>query len=111
MEKTLKEKMNAWQYEVALTKMARSYGICCADSRRGEFPILDVIRKGKILRKAQRYFKKNPIYQGNRQTMKAKDEWILALRTWMREWLPRPVFDMVKAIMRRKGYTFFSDNL
>lgn len=111
MEKTLKEKMNAWQYEVALTKMARSYGVCCADSRRGEFPILDVIRKGKVLRKAQRYFEKNPIYQGDRQIMKAKDEWILALRTWMREWLPRSLFNMAKAIMRKKGYKFYSDNL
>lgn len=45
MDKTLTKKLNAWQYEVALTNMARQLNARCADSRRGEFPILDVIRK------------------------------------------------------------------
>lgn len=109
MEKTLMHTLNAWQYEVALTKMAREMNARCADSRRGEFPILDVIRKGKVLTKARKYFDKNPIYQGNREDMKAKDEWMLEFRTWLREWLPKPLFNFSKAIMRRRGYTFFSD--
>ena len=109
MEKTLKKKMNAWQYEVALTQMARELSARCADSRRGEFPILDVIRKGKVLTKAEKYFQSNPVYKGNRETMKVRDEWMLTFRTWLREWLPKPLFKTAKAIMRRKGYTFFSD--
>lgn len=109
MEKTLEKKLNAWQYEVALTQMARQLNARCADSRRGEFPILDVIRKGKVLTKARRYFDANPIYQGNRETMKAKDERMIAFRTWLREWLPKPLFHLAKAIMRHRGYTFFSD--
>ena len=56
MEKTLTKTLNAWQYEVALTNMARQLNARCADSRRGEFPILDVIRKGKVLTKARKYF-------------------------------------------------------
>ena len=48
---TLKKKDDAWQYEVALTQMARELSARCADSRRGEFPILDVIRKGKYLQR------------------------------------------------------------
>lgn len=111
MEKTLEKTLNAWQYEVALTRMAREMNARCADSRRGEFPILDVIRKGKVLRKARKYFKMNPIYQGARETMRAKDEWMLELRTWLREWLPKPLFKAAKAVMRRKGYQFFSDEL
>lgn len=109
MEKTLERKMNAWQYEVALTQMARDMGAKCADSRRHEFPILDVIRKGKVLTKAQAYFDKNPIYQGSRQPMRKKDEWMISFRTWLREWLPLPLFRAAKAIMRHRGYTFFSD--
>lgn len=109
MEKTLTKKLNAWQYEVALTNMARQMNARCADSRRGEFPILDVIRKGKVLTKARKYFDENPIYSGNRETMKAKDEWMLEFRTWLREWLPKPLFNLSKAIMRRRGYSFFSD--
>ena len=109
MGKTLTKTLNAWQYEVALTNMARQLNARCADSRRGEFPILDVIRKGKVLTKARKYFDKNPIYKGDREDMRVKDEWMLEFRTWLREWLPKPLFNLSKAIMRRRGYTFFSD--
>lgn len=111
MEKTLIQTLNAWQYEVALTKMAREMEARCADSRRGEFPILDVIRKGKVLTKARKYFDENPIYKGNRENMNVKDEWILEFRTWLREWLPKPLFKISKAVMRRRGYKFFSDEV
>ena len=109
MEKTLTENLNAWQYEVSLTRKARELNARCADSRRGEFPILDVIRKGKVLTKARKYFNENPIYKGNREDMKVKDEWMIAFRTWLREWLPKPLFNLSKAIMRHRGYKFFSD--
>lgn len=111
MESTLNESMNAWQYEVALTKMARDAQARCAVSCRKEFPILDVIRKGKVLTKARKYFEKNPIYVGTRETMKRKDELMLDLRTWMRVWLPLPLFHAAKALMRRRGYKFFSDQM
>ena len=111
MEKTLHETLNAWQYEVALTKMARDVQARCAVSCRKEFPILDVIRKGKVLRKARAYFNKNPIYNGTRETMKRKDEIMLDIRTWLRVWLPLPLFMAAKAVMRKKGYRFFSDEL
>lgn len=109
MQKTLNEALNAWQYEVALTKMARDMQARCAVSCRKEFPILDVIRKGKVLTKARAYFNKNPIYIGTRETMKRKDEIMLDIRTWLRVWLPLPLFKAAKAAMRRRGYTFFSD--
>ena len=109
MERTLSKTFNAWQYEVALTKMARQMNARCADSCRGEFPILDVIRKGKVLSKARKYFNENPIYLGKREDMKVKDEWMLEFRTWLREWLPKPLFNLTKVIMRRRGYKFFSD--
>lgn len=111
MEKTLHETLNAWQYEVALTKMARDMQARCAVSCRQEFPVLDVIRKGKVLTKARAYFNKNPIYNGTRETMKRKDEIMLDIRTWLRVWLPLPLFMAAKAVMRKKGYRFFSDEL
>lgn len=109
MKKTLNEALNAWQYEVALTKMARDMQARCAVSCRKEFPILDVIRKGKVLTKARAHFNKNPIYIGTRETMKRKDEIMLDIRTWLRVWLPLPLFKAAKAVMRHRGYTFFSD--
>ena len=111
MEQTLDEVMNAWQYEVALTKIARDAQARCAVSCRNEFPILDVIRKGKVLTKARAYFKQNPIYVGTRETMKRKDEIMIDLRTWMRVWLPLPLFHAAKAVMRHRGYKFFSDQM
>lgn len=111
MESTLHETLNAWQYEVALTKMARDMEARCAVSCRKEFPILDVIRKGKVLTKARAYFNKNSIYNGTRETMKRKDEIMLDIRTWLRVWLPLPLFMTAKAVMRKKGYRFFSDEL
>lgn len=109
MEQTLGKTLNAWQYEVALTNMARVINARCAVSCRHEFPILDVIRKGKVLTRARAYFEKNPIYNGTRDTMKRKDEISLEIRTWLRVWLPLPLFKALKAVMRRLGYTFFSD--
>ncbi len=111
MEQTLQGKMNAWQYEVALTRMARKLNARCAISCRKDFPILDVIRKGKVLTKAREYFDKNPIYTRTRETMKRKDEVVIDIRTWLRVWLPTPLFKLAKTIMRRRGYKFYSDEL
>ena len=88
--------------------MARELNARCAISNNMEFPFLDVIRKGKVLRKAKRYFDKNPIYKTERQVMKFKDEFALDIRTWLRHYLPRPVFRLIKKYMTKRGYVFFS---
>lgn len=111
MERTLNETLNAWRYEVALTRMVRENQARCAVSCRNEFPILDVIRKGKVLTKARTYFNNNPIYNGTRETMKRKDELMINVRTWLRVWLPLPLFNAAKAVMRKRGYKFYSDEL
>lgn len=108
MRKTLKGTMNAWQYEVSLTNTARELNAKCATSNCGELPYLDVIRKGKLLRKAHRYFQANPIYQSQRDVMKWKDEWSLAFRTFLKMWLPRGIFRAIKRLMIKCGHTFYS---
>lgn len=108
MLKTLKGGMNAWRYEVSLTDTAREVGAVCATSNCGELPYLDVIRKGKLLRKAYRYFQKNPIYRSDREVMKWKDEWVLNLRTWLKFWMPRGVLRAMKKVMMRLGHSFYS---
>lgn len=108
MRKTLKGGMNAWQYEVSLTGIAREVGAVCATSNCGELPYLDVIRKGKLLRKANRYFRKNPIYRSDREVMKLRDEWALNLRTWLKFWMPRGVLRAMKKMMIRLGHSFYS---
>lgn len=108
MRKTLKGTLNAWQYEVSLTQTAREVQAICATSNFGEFPYLDVIRKGKLLRKANRYFQKNPICHPEREVMRWKDEMDLRIRAQLKFWLPKQVFRKLKKLMIRLGYTFYS---
>lgn len=108
MKKTVEETLNAWQYEVALTGMARDLNAKCAVSNNNEFPFLDVIRKGKILRKANRYFKKNPIYSSDREIMKATDEAKITIKTFLRNWLPKGLFKSIKRFMIKRGHTYYS---
>lgn len=70
MAKTLGDKtLNAWEFEVTLTESAKKIGANCAMSLGNEFPILDVVRKGRLLPQAVSYFKKHDIYHGNRPPM------------------------------------------
>lgn len=108
MKKTVSKTMNAWQYEVALTGMARELKAECGVSNNNEFPFLDVIRKGKLLRKADRYFKKNPIYTTDREIMKAKDEYMITIKTILRNWLPQKLFKAMKRYMIKRGHTYYS---
>ena len=108
MRQTLEETRNAWQYEVALTEMAHRLGARCGVSHHGEFPFLDVIRKGKVLRKAHRYFQQNPIYRSQREVMGFWDEWKLSFRMWLKRALPKTAFILLKKLMIKCGMTFYS---
>lgn len=108
MRKTLDQPLNAWQYEVALTPMAHKMNARCAISNHNEFPFLDVIRKGKVLRKADRYFRKNPIYQSDRPVRTVWEELKLDTQTWIGRLLPKPLFRMTKRLMIKLGMEFYS---
>lgn len=108
MRQTLGKTLNAWEYEVALTEMADRMGARVAISNCNDFPFLDVIRKGKVLRKARRYFKKNPIYTSQRETMSLWAECQLGVKTWMGIILPRPLARVIKRLMIKCGMKFYS---
>lgn len=108
MRQTLSETLNAWQYEVALTAMARKLDARCAISNNNEYPFLDVIRKGKVLRKANRYFKKNPIYQSDRPVMAWTAEFKIWLMGFVKRTLPRFAVKRLKRFLIKCGMTFYS---
>ena len=111
LESTLKSSMTPWSYEVSLAKCAREYGAKCAVSLRDEFIILDVVRKGKLLHKALRYFKKNPgIYEGERPVNSWKYEIVLGFQIFMADHLPLWAHKPVKKVMNMFGKQFFSDD-
>lgn len=110
LKNTLRESVNPWIYEVKVWKIAAELGAKCAVSNNREFVILDVVRKGKILNKANRYFKKHDIYHGNRPVHTYWYEFKLGVRTWGNRIMPRPIVNMAKKIMIKRGHHYFSQD-
>lgn len=110
LKRTIKDNMSPWLYEVSLTKTALEEDAKCMASLAGTFDILDVVRKGKVLHKAQRYFKKNNINIGNRSSISYFTEiklFILDVISW---YTPRWLFKIIKKLARKCGMTFYSED-
>lgn len=111
VEKTIGETMNAWQYEVSLTPIARNLGANCVLSKGKEFEILDVVRKGKLLHKAARYLKKNNLYSGPRTVI----SWAAELRIFIfstgKKILPKRIAIEVKKLLQKLGFEFYSESI
>lgn len=111
IEKTIKEPLNAWKYEVSLSKLANQVNAKCAMSTGKEFEILDVVRKGKILNKAAKYLQKNNLYHGNREVISRAYEIKLGIRTWGIRIMPKFVTDLSRKIMIKLGHHYFSQDV
>lgn len=109
IEKTIQKTLNAWQYEVSLTKIARNANAKCAMSKGKEFEILDVVRKGQLLHKANRYLKKRNLYNGSRSVIAFRQELILDIMFYGKEIFPDSLIKWVKRQMIRRGHHYHSD--
>ena len=110
LKKTVRENSTPWDYEFSLTKIAREEGAKCYFSPSGSFDILDVVRKGKVLHKANYYLKKNDIQITTRKTIEYSTEmklWLMDRISW---YAPKSVQNVIKKIMNKFGMTFYSDN-
>lgn len=110
LKKTIQDDLSPWSYEVSLTQIAIRENANCQASLAGVYNILDVVRKGKVLHKAQKYFKENGIDIGSRQSISYATEmklWVLDVISW---YMPRKVFKAMKCIARKCGMTFYSDD-
>lgn len=100
---TVKEPKNPWIFEVSLHDAAVEYGAKCLCSYSQDYVILDVVRKGKILHSANRYFKKHPgIYDGNRELQELGYEIRLWWKTILGKYVPTFLIKPAKEI-----YMFF----
>ena len=98
-EYCLREPKTAWMFEVTLSESAVAYGAHCLVSEGDEYVILDVVRKGKILRKAARYFKKHSgIYNGSRDIQSFSYEVRLFLKTFVQEHTPPFLFNGLRFV-------------
>lgn len=109
--KMITEPRNPWQFEVELARKANRCSCKAAvDCNKNDFRILDVVRKGKLLRNASKYFKKNPgLYNGTRATNTIGMEFQLSCKEFVGRHAPNFIKKIIKNKMRKKGYVFYSD--
>lgn len=109
-EKCVSQNDDPWHFEPRLTKNAKLLNANCFYNTSGVFIILDVVRKGCVLRKANRYFKKNGISIGNRQIIKRRTELFLWSQDFVQHHFPRTISRFVKKIAKLFGKRFYSDD-
>lgn len=102
--------MTAWKYEPSLTEYAKNKNANCMFSHTGLFNILDVVRKGNVLNKANKYFEKHGIDIGNRPLIKRRTEIKLTIMDYVSWYTPRPIFIAGKKILKRFGKNFYSED-
>ena len=110
MKKTVSKIKNIWQYEVSLYKIATELNAKCAVSHNNEFVILDVVRKGKILNKANRYLRKHNLYHGSREVQSYWYEIKLAIRTFGARHAPTWAVNFARNFMIKMGNHYFSQD-
>lgn len=99
---------NPWSYEASLSHTATALNGRCAMDAARDFVILDVVRKGKILNKANRYLKKHDLYHGDRPVQSKRYEIALALRTFGVRHMPLPLVELARRFMMKCGRHYYS---
>lgn len=102
--------LSPWLYEPTLTNYAKNQNAKCCFSHSGAFAVLDVVRKGKVLHKAERYFKKHGIDIGNRPIIGYGTEIKLFLLDIISWYTPRKTLKLFKCLAKKCGMTFFSED-
>lgn len=110
LSKAAKENLSPWLFEVSLTKTAREASANCYFSPAGTFRILDVVRKGKVLHKAARYFQRHGICIGTRPKISRFTEIKLAVMDWISWHAPKRFLRFIKRIGRKLGMNFYSED-
>ena len=109
LEYTVLDPKNAWMFELSLSQCAVNYGAKCLCSYNSDYEILDVVRKGKILHKANRYFKKRPgIYTGQRQIQSMKYEVKLWIKTFFARYTPERLVSFFRFVFVKFGGQSFT---
>ena len=110
LEATIRgETKNAWQYEVSLTKSGAAYGAKCALVNPDAIDMLDVVRKGKLIRKAKRYLGKNNLYHGDRPVLGIFETVKLGTIHKLKVLMPRKLVNIIRRILKKCGKKFYSD--
>lgn len=108
--KIIKRNETIWKLEARITRRSKENGYKCIAIRdKTIFPFVDVVRKGKYLRNAYRFLKKNKLYISDRPVRTIKETTELAIQTFLSNNMPRCIKDRIKEKMRKKGRVYYSD--
>lgn len=110
MRQTVRDIRDPWRFEVSLARIATELKARCAVSLNREFVILDVVRKGKILNKANRYLKKRDLYHGPRPVQSRWYEFKLGVRTLGNRLMPTCIVNWARNFMIKRGHHYFSQD-
>lgn len=112
LEYTVQESQNAWMFEISLSHLAVRYGAKCLCSYNDDYVILDVVRKGKILHRAHKYFKTHQgIYEGNRDIQSWEYEAKLWVKTMFARYTPKFLVHAFRGLFVWCGGQSFTKNL
>ena len=110
LKKVIKSGEEIWKLEARITRRAREQNLrCIYIKNKGVFDFVDVVRKGKYLRSAYRYLKKNDLYISDRKKRTVGETISLNLRTLISEHSPKRIKRFLKRRMNKKGKAYFSD--
>ena len=109
LKKVMDGNLSPWEFEVTLTQRAKQEKAICVMSHNKEYPILDVVRKGKVLHKAARFFKRNHLDIGDRPVIPYSTEIKLKIIGLGSRILPKPLAKGARTILHKFGMNFFSD--
>lgn len=107
----IRDDQSPWDFEPKLSRFANEYHANCFFCKKCCYYILDVVRKGKVLHKAKRYFKRNNIEIGDRPTISYWIEMKLSMLDFISVYFPKSIVILLKKIARNFGYSFFSDSV
>ena len=97
---------NIWKFEVRLTRRCKENHFKCAwVSNKKTFQFVDTIRKGKYIRKAYKFLKKNSLYISNRSIMTFKESFLLGFRTIVSRYSPKFIKLRMKKISKKSYYS------
>ena len=100
-----------WELEVSLNRRFQKNGFKGVASLGEEFPIMDMVRKGKYLRKAYRWLKKQGRLPADNQRKKQtiRYEFALNLRTFISRHFPKPFVNWLKKVFRYRAYSDYRE--
>ena len=110
LKKVLRENEVIWKLEARLTRRCKEKDfICCCVNNKGIFDFIDVVRKGKYLRSAFRYLKRNDLYISNRKKRGVWETIKLNTRIFVSDHTCPKMKNLLKKMSRRKGKVYYSD--